>query len=115
MTATSVSASLSLNWHWCQIRGPIEGYELCAPSPYVVVLDSDAAQTASRRICTILPDELLMVARSQRAEPRQLIPRAELLPRRVVRVVTPSIRNEEVCMMELVTDRLCVGWEFRKW
>ncbi len=81
----------------------------------MVELDSDAAQTASRRICTILPDELLMVARSQRAEPRQLIPRAELLPRRVVRVVTPSIRNEEVCMMELVTDRLCVGWEFRKW
>ena len=112
MTATSVSASLS---RWTGIgarKGAVEGYELCAPSPYVVELDSDAAQTASRRICTILPEELLMVARSQRAEPRQLIPRAELLPRRVV---TPSIRSEEVCMMELVTDRICVGWEFRTW
>lgn len=81
----------------------------------MVELGSDAAQTASRRICTILPDELLIVARPQRAEPRQLIPNAELLPSRVVRVVTPSIRSEEVCMMELVMDELCVGRKLRRW
>ena len=68
----------------------------------MVELSFDEAHTASRSICTILLDELLIVARSQRAEPRQLIPRAELWPRRVARVVAPSIRSEEVCMVELL-------------
>ena len=79
----------------------------------MVELLSDAAQTASRRICTILPDELLIVARSQRAEPRQLIPRAQLLPRRVERQVIPCIRSEEVRMMVLVMNERCVGWNFK--
>ena len=38
----------------------------------------EEAQTASRRICTTSSDELLKVARWQKDEPRQLIPRVEL-------------------------------------
>lgn len=74
----------------------------------MVELSFDEAHTASRRICTILPDELLKEARSQRPEPRQLIPKASVLPN-VVSVVTPSIRSVEVCMMELVAvDGICL-------
>ena len=80
----------------------------------MVELSFDEAQTASRRICTILPDELLMVARPHRAEPRQLIPKATLLLTRAVRVVTPSIKSEEVYMTKIcMMDGFCVGWEFR--
>lgn len=86
----------------------MEEYELCAPGPYVVELAFDEAHTASRRICTILPDELLREARSQRPEPRQLIPKALVLLR-VVSVVMPSIRSVEVCIMEFITvDKICL-------
>ena len=64
-----------------------------SPDWYVVELSLSEAQTASRRTWTIL-SLLESVARSQRPEPRQLMPRAAVLVRRVARAPRP--RNEEV-------------------
>lgn len=63
----------------------------------MVELSLVEAQTASRRIWTIL-SLLLLVARSQRADPRQLMPRAVLVVRRAKRA--PKPRKEELeCML----------------
>ena len=41
-----------------------------------------------------------MVARSQRAEPRQFIPRADVVPKMVARAATAVVRRVEVYMMD---------------